>query len=207
MDIDPDLYPWISATAIAWGLLDCFFGYRIFKLTIAIFGGLSGALLGHAASLALQLNQGGMIAAMIVGGVAGAVVAFLVYLGAVFLAGFGFGLTLGILIMAGWNHTVAVLGGCVLGVATGFVAVKLQRPLIALSTALLGAFRAILALSFFTQQLDWIFYFRQPMQIAALIDGNPWMFPAVLVLAAIGTISQLEQDRGGGGKKSRDKND
>lgn len=206
MQITPDLYPWVSATAIAWGVLDCFFGYRIFKVTIAVLGGLAGVLLGHAAGIALQLNDGGTIAAVVVGGIIGAGIAFLLYLAAVFLAGVGFGLTLGVLLLSSWNHTAAVIGGCVLGLVAGFVALKLQRPLITLSTALLGAFRAVLGLTYFTHQLDWIFYYRQPVQIPALFDSHPWMYPAILILAAVGTIIQLGPGRDGSAKpKAKEK--
>src|SRR5262249_3535236 len=95
---------------------------------------------------------------------------------------------------------VALLTGLVLGIVGGFLAVKVQRVLIILSTALLGSFRAVLALLYFTHQIDWLFYFKQPEQMPALIDSHGWMFPAILALAAVGVIAQLEL---GGGKEPR----
>ena len=193
-----DLYPWISAGAMAWGVLDVFFGYRIFKVTLAIVGGLIGVVLGQAAATALALGPGGQIAAMVVGALLGAGLAFLLYIAAVFVAGFGFGATLGMLLLANFHHMVALLTGLVLGVIGGFLAVKMQRILIILSTSLLGSFRAVLALSYFTSQIDWLFYFKQPDQMPALIDGNRWMFPSILALAAVGVFAQLGF---GGGKE------
>jgi hypothetical protein len=187
-----ELYPWISAAAIAWGILDCFFGYRVFKVTLAIVGGIIGAFLGHAAGLALGLGSTGAIIGLIVGGLLGAGLAFLLYIAAVFVAGFGFGVTLGILLLTHFNHMVALLSGCVLGVIGGFLAVKLQKILIMLSTALLGSFRVVLAASYFISRLDWVFYFQQPQQLPALIDNNTWMFPVILALAAVGVIAQFE---------------
>jgi hypothetical protein len=195
-----DLYPWISAGAMAWGVLDVFFGYRIFKVTLAIVGGLIGVVLGQTAATALALGPGLEVAAMVMGALLGAGLAYLLYLAAVFVAGFGFGATLGILLLANFHHMVALLTGLVLGVIGGFLAVKVQRVLIILSTSLLGSFRAILALSYFTSQIDWLFYFKQPDQIPALIDGNRWMFPSILALAAVGVIAQLEL---GGGKEPK----
>lgn len=197
-----DLYPWISAGTIAWGLLDCFFGYRVFRFTVALLGALAGAAGGQAAATALGLGHGGVIGGILAGGLLGAGLAYLLYLAAVFLAGFGFGSTLGILVLTHLNHTVALLGGGLLGVIGGFLAVKLQRVLLILSTALLGSFRALLALTYFSSRIDWLYYVQQPPQIPALIDGNPWMFPAVLALAAVGTIAQFGLD-GSGGKKNR----
>lgn len=199
MHVDAELYPWLSAGAIAWGLLDCFFGYRIFKLTIAVLGGFAGAVLGHFLAVAVNLDPTAALVALVVGGLLGAGLAFLLYLAAVFFAGFAFGLTLGVLLLARLDHSAAVVGGVVLGLIGGLVAVKLQKALIVLSTALLGAFRAVLALSYFTHETGWLYYYSQPAQLPALLDGHGWMFPSILVLAVIGVVAQAES----GGRKEK----
>lgn len=206
MQPSAELYPWFSVAVIAWGVLDCFFGYRVFKITLALVGGVLGGVLGQLAATALELGPAGLTACLLVGGVLGAGLAFLLYIVAVFVAGFGFGATLGILLLANYHHMVALLSGGVLGIVSGFLAVKIQRVLIMLSTALLGAFRAVLGLAYFTSQIDWLYYFRQPDQMPALIDSNPWMFPSILALAAVGVIAQFELG-GGGGKKKNPEND
>lgn len=200
-----ELYPWVSAGVIAWGVLDCFFGFRVFKFTVTLLGGLVGAFLGQAASGALGLGHSGQIGGLLVGGVLGAGLAFLLYIAAVFVAGFGFGAALGLLILTQLGHMVALLGGCILGVAGGFLAVKLQRVVIILSTALLGSFRALLAATYFSSQIDWLFYCQQPQQLPALIESNPWMFPSVLALASVGAIAQFGLGGSGGEKKGRSK--
>lgn len=207
MQIDPELYPWITVAAIAWGLIDCFFGYKVFKVTVALLGAVAGALLGQLGATAAGLGQGGELAGIFVGALFGAGLAFLLYFAAVFLAGFGFGATLAILLLSHFNHMVALLASLVVGVIGGIVAVKLQKAVIVLATALLGSFRALLALTYFTSEIDWVFYYRQPQQIPALIDHNAWMFPAILVLAAVGAIAQFELAGDGGGKKSKKKSE
>jgi hypothetical protein len=202
-----ELYPWISAGAIAWGVLDCFFGYRIFKITLAVLGGLIGVVFGQAAGAALGMGAAGEISGLVLGGLLGAGLAYLLYLAAVFVAGFLFGATLGILLLANFNHMVALLSGAVIGVIGGFLAVKLQRVLIMLSTALVGAFRAILALSFFTSRMDWLYYLQHPNQIPALIDNNGWMFPAILALATVGVIAQFELGGSAAKKKTKAKDE
>jgi hypothetical protein len=103
-----------------------------------------------------------------------------------------FGATLGMLILANFNHEVALLSSCVIGIIAGVLAVKLQRVVLILATALLGSLRALLGTMYFTQHLDWIYYLTQkPQQLPALIDGNRWLFPAVLALAAVGAIAQF----------------
>jgi Domain of unknown function (DUF4203) len=208
-DVHPsvELYPWVSAGAIAWGILDCFFGYRIFKVTVALLGGLIGAIFGQAAGAALGMGMGGEVGGLLVGGLLGVGLAFLLYTAAVFAIGFGFGATLGIMILAHFNHMVALMGGCVLGVVAGLIAVKLQRVILILATALLGSFRALLAATYFSNQIDWLFYFQQPQQIPALIDNNAWMFPAILALASVGVIAQFGLDGPAGKKKSKPKDE
>lgn len=200
MQIDAELYPWFSIAALVWGLLDCFFGYRVFKITVALFGAMAGALLAQAGARAAGLGNGGELAALAVGSLLGAGLAFLLYLVGVFVAGFGFGAVLAMLLLAHFDRMVALLGAVVVGVVGGVAAVKLQRVIIILATALTGSFRAVLALMYFTSQLDWAFYLRQPQQLPAVIDANAWVLPAVLVLAAVGTIAQFEV---GGGKSSK----
>lgn len=201
MQIDPDLYPWLSVAGITWGVLDCFFGYKVFKVTLALFGALIGLGLAQLATRYFGAGPAIETISLIAGAVIGASLAFLLYIAAVFVAGFGFGATLGVLLLANFHHMVALLAGVVLGITGGFLAIKVQRILIILSTALLGSFRSILALSYFTSQIDWLFYFRQPEQLPALIENNSWMFPSILALAAVGVVTQLELGGSAGAKK------
>ncbi|HVT73819.1 MAG TPA: DUF4203 domain-containing protein [Lacunisphaera sp.] len=204
MHPDAELYPWVSAGAIAWGLLDCFFGYRIFKITLAILGGLVGVVFGQAAGAALGLGPAGEIGGMIVGGLLGLGLTFLLYLAAVFIAGFLAAATLAILLLANLHPMVALLAAGVIGLVGGYLALKLQRVVLVLATALLGAFRVVLATCYFTEQLDWIFYFEKPPQIPALVAGHPWMLPSVVALAAVGAVVQLGTGAKGGKKKAKE---
>ena len=160
-------------------------------------------ILGQAAGAALGLGSGAEIGGMIAGGLLGAGLAFLLYTGAVFVAGFGFGATLGVLLLTHYNHMVALMSGLVLGIIGGFLAVKLQQVLIILSTALLGSFRAVLAVSYFTNQLDWFYYYQHPQQIPALIDNSGWMFPVIIGLAVAGAFAQF--GLGGGSSTAKKK--
>ncbi|WP_438481111.1 TM7S3/TM198-like domain-containing protein [Oleiharenicola lentus] len=205
MTPSPELYPWITVAAIVWGLLDIFFGYKVFKITLAVFGGLVGGVLGQTAGVALGYGLTGQIIGFVFGGLIGAGLAWLLYLAAVFLAGFGFGATLAVLLLAHFNHMAAMLGGCVLGIIGGFVALKMQQVLIVLSTSLIGAFRVVVALAYFTSKIDWFWYFQNPQNLPALIDNNTWMFPAILVLAVIGAVAQFGLGGSSGEKKKAQK--
>lgn len=203
MRIDAELYPWISAGAIAWGVLDCFFGYRVFKVTLAVVGCLLGAVLGHAAGAALGFALAGELAGLVIGGLVGGGLAFMLYSGAVFVAGFGLGATLGVLLLKRFDSTFTLVLGIGFGVVGGFLAVWLQRILIIVSTALLGSFRAVLAAAYFVVRVDWLYYYEQPRQIPALIDSHGWMFPSIVALAVAGVIAQFELGGSPVKKKSR----
>lgn len=205
--MNAELYPWISAAALAWGVLDCFYGYRVFKITLAVMGAVAGGIFGQAAGAALDLGAAGEIGGLIIGALLGGGLAFLLYIVGVFLTGFGFGAAIGILLLANYNHMVALLTGLVLGVIGGIAAVKIQRVLLILSTALLGAFRAVVALAYFTSKLDWVFYFRQPDQVPALIASHPWMLPAIVLLAAVGVFAQFGLGGKSGAKKPKKSDD
>lgn len=198
-----EFYPWVSAGAIVWGVLDVFFGYRVFKITLAVVGGLIGLAASHGLAGFIGLEPGVTTALLVVGAMLGAALAFLLYLAAVFVAGFGFGATLALLLLSQQTQLVSLVAGLVFGIVGGFLAVKVQRILIVLSTSLLGSFRAILALTYFTARIDWLYYFRQPDQIAALLDGNGWMLPAILALAAVGVVVQLGLGGSGDQKKNQ----
>jgi Domain of unknown function (DUF4203) len=197
-------YPWLSAGAIAWGVLDVFFGYRVFKITLAVVGGLIGLAAAHGLAGLLGVEPAIATALLVVGAMLGAALAFLLYLAAVFVAGFGFGATLALLLLAHQHQFVALVAGLVLGIIGGFLAVKVQRILIVLSTSLLGSFRAVLAMTYFTGQIDWLFYVRSPEQMPALLDGNGWMMPSILAFATVGVLTQLELGKAKESKKKKD---
>src|SRR5688500_16359807 len=71
------------------GIVSCFFGYRLFRIVLAIFGFILGAL--AASSVFGVSDTGPMLAAAIVGGVIGAVILTLAYFVGVVLVGAGLG--------------------------------------------------------------------------------------------------------------------
>jgi hypothetical protein len=202
--IDPELYPWLSAGMIAWGLLDCFFGYKIFKLSIIVGGAVMGAVVGNIFGTALVPGMTGMGLGLVAGALLGGGLAYLLYLTMVFLAGMMFGLTLGLLIFSNYDPRIAIIAGGGLSLVGGYLAVKLQPIVLILATALVGAFRALLAFLFFTHPIDWVYYVsQQPQQIPILIENHNWLLPATLALTALGAMVQFSQQRGSRSKKDR----
>src|SRR4051794_13601982 len=79
----------VAVLLVLGGALSCFAGYRLFKITLAIYGFIFGAML---ASSAMGItNTTGMIAAAVGGGIVGALVLVFAYFIGIALVGAGLG--------------------------------------------------------------------------------------------------------------------
>jgi hypothetical protein len=181
-----------AAVLLVWGLLDCFFGYRIFRVAIALLGALVFGL--FASSVVGQWFGGGEVlhwVAFAVGALLGLVFSFAFYLVGVFFAGFAFGYVVALALVPFTGPAATLLIGAVAGAGCGLLALMFQRLLIAAATAFVGAFRVALAAAFFLEGLDWQFYLRSPEQVPALLVGRWWVPVVVLALGLCGLIVQL----------------
>ncbi len=131
-----------AAISIFFGLLWCFFGYRIFRpllvTTIGLFGGLIGASCAAVASASIiAWIIGGLIGAL-VGGVCGYVFVYV----SVFLLGMNFatgGAFLLFTTVGKMPQNSALFAALVVGAAGGLIALLMMRPLLIIYTALTGA--------------------------------------------------------------------
>src|SRR5256885_10392104 len=128
------------------GAIACFAGYRLFRLVLAIFGFLFGAWL--ASSMMGVTNTMGMLAAAIVGGLAGALILVFAYFVGIALVGAGLGALVAHVswsaLRAGDPPALLVIGLAVVGAIGAMV---LQRYVIILSTAFGGAWTLLLGLT------------------------------------------------------------
>jgi hypothetical protein len=180
---------------ILCGAIACFAGYRLFKLVLAIYGFVIGAML--ASSTMGVTNTTGMVLAALVGGLAGALALVFAYFVGIGLVGAGLGALVAHL---GWGYVrpgdpppMALVGLAIVG---AIVAMVLQRYVIVVATAFGGAWTMIvgwLALESArpnartpTMAADvWILYPMTPAQ------GQRWVPIAWLVLGSLGTAVQL----------------
>ena len=105
-----------AAVLIAGGFLACFFGYRLFKAVLAVFGFIIGAL--AASSVFGATDTAPMVIAALVGGIAGAALLLAAYFVGVALIGAGIGALLVNLI---WTQ--------VEGEATAIYLARLLKPM------------------------------------------------------------------------------
>jgi hypothetical protein len=132
--------------AIFFGLLNCFFGYRLFLVTVAIAGFLIGASLGYMVGVWTGSWIVGLVAAAMLGLIAGwactmAYYAFIFVVGAI-------GFALASSFIAGLFYTdVHVFIPTIFGLIGGFLSLWLQRVIIIIATASQGALASIMACS------------------------------------------------------------
>lgn len=128
------------------GIVECFWGYRFFRIVLAIAGFFVGAGIGIV--LAGNAEQSIVILAAIVGGIIGAVLFYFLYFVGPFLAGIGLGITLGGILasdlhVSGNMAYLIVIVGAVVG---GILGLILSKYIIMLSTAFIGATQIVTAI-------------------------------------------------------------
>ncbi len=184
------------------GIVACFFGYRLFRIVLAIFGFILGAL--AASSIFGVSDTGPMIVAAIVGGLVGAGILIAAYFVGVALIGAGLGAAAANLFFATSDRDPQFLAVVFLSIAGATAAMYLQRYFIIVGTGFGGAWTMIVgamaalgdraALAAAVSGNVWVAY---PMNPA---PGQRWVPIAWLALGAIGTGVQLGIT---GGEKGR----
>ena len=146
-----------GVVAILVGLGICFWGYRLIRVVLAIFGFAVGAILGFAlANLAGTSTEVALIAAL-AGGLIGAALSAAVYKFGIFLLGASAGAVLGGMLGANLGGNGQVIAAVVAAVLVGVLAVVAQRVVIILVTAFSGSWLAARAGTalLVAQAVDW----------------------------------------------------
>lgn len=175
------------------GAVASFFGYRLFRIVLSIFGFILGALL--ASSVFGTSDTGPMIVAAIVGGLIGAAVLFAAYFFGVAMVGAGLGAVAANFAFAAGDrapHFLVVVFAAVVG-AVG--AIYLQRYVIIVGTAFGGAWTLIVgamalvgnrtALAAAATGNVWVAYPLDPA------PGQQWVPIAWMVIGLIGMGVQM----------------
>ena len=95
-----------AAILLGGGIISCFFGYRLFRTVLAIFGFILGAL--AASSLFGVSDTGLMLIAAVVGGLVGAFVLIAAYFVGVALVGAGLGAVIANLVFSAGDRDPSV---------------------------------------------------------------------------------------------------
>lgn len=149
-DLTPQQINGLIAIAVAIGTLYCFLGYRTLRFVLGLTGFLMAG--GVAATLVNWISQGNQLATLIalfIGGMCGAFALYFLYRTGVFLLGLMGTALITHNVLAAQPDTwipLAVLG---LAVAGGLFALLIERPVILLATAALGAWMVVSGVAYF----------------------------------------------------------
>ncbi|HTM03889.1 MAG TPA: DUF4203 domain-containing protein [Vicinamibacterales bacterium] len=192
------------------GVIACFFGYRLFRVVLALSGFFIGALL--ASSVFGASSTGPMLIAALVGGLIGAAIMFTAYFVGVAISGAVLGALIATLWFSTGNqgpHFLVIVIAAAIGAAA---AMYLQRYFIIVATGFGGAWTIIVgamallgdkrALSAAATGDVWVVYPLNPA------PGRGWVTYAWVALGLIGITVQLGWtggEKGRVGKRSRKK--
>ena len=196
-----------AAILLGGGIISCFFGYRLFRTVLAIFGFILGAL--AASSLFGVSDTGLMLIAAVVGGLVGAFVLIAAYFVGVALVGAGLGAVIANLVFSAGDRDPSVFMVILFSVAGAVGATYLQRYFIIVGTAFGGAWTMIVgamalvgdraALRAATSGDVWVAYPLNPA------PGQRWVVAVWIVLSLIGAGVQLGITGGDNGRVVRRK--
>ncbi len=134
----------IALLSIAFGLFNCFFGYRMFRIMLAAYGFVLGAVAGFAFVSTVAAGQTlWLVLGAVAGGLLGALLMVVFYFVGVFVVGALAGaLLIDVLFLAlGLDPLLVVL--IVVALVAGIAALFFQRIAVILATALAGAWTTI----------------------------------------------------------------
>jgi hypothetical protein len=179
-----------AAVLIAGGLLACFFGYRLFRLVLGVYGFILGAL--FASSLVAASNTTGMLVAAAIGGIIGAAIMFSAYFVGVIIVGAGLGAMVAYGAWAPVGHDPNQLIVILFAVVGAIGAWLSQRYVVIAGTALGGAWTAVggaaALLSSRRPSASDAVWLAYPLQPA---PGHRWFLVAWLALSVVGLAVQL----------------
>lgn len=186
--------PIFYGVMIGAGAISCFFGFRLFKLMVAVLAGFVGALAG--AALGYQFGEDPSLWTLIflfIGGVAGALLGFFFFSLAAAFAGSSLGVAMSLPWVGHMENPLWQLL-TMLGVAMLFalIAVVAVNLVIRLGTAYIGAFGMVYGSWFFFDGPAIHELLKDSESIIPILAENP--VPAV-VMMVVGTIGLLVQAR------------
>src|SRR5258705_223460 len=130
-----------AGVAIVGGILICFWGYRMLKVTLGITGAVFGASGGWALGLSLASGSTGIaLVCAVLGAVVGAVLCIWLFFLGIFLLGASAGTALAAAVFNALGHQPEPLVVLIVAVVFGVIAIVVQKFMIVISTAFSGSY-------------------------------------------------------------------
>ena len=150
MDLPQDVLHFIIGLSILVGTIQCFFGYRIFKIVLGLTGFLVGGALGGAIGFEVAQEEIVALVAGLLGGLIGAALLVVLYFIGIFLMGAFLGGLLGAVMFALAESSAEPALLLILAVIAGVIALIFQKLMIIVSTGFGGAWSVVTGIAYFT---------------------------------------------------------
>lgn len=180
----------VALGAIALGLLQCFVGYRIFRVILGITGFILGGLLAGYFVYGLTQSQLVAFVAGVIGGLIGAGLMAGLYIVGVFLIGAIFGgVAVSALFAVGGGSAPAWLV-LMVAIIAGVLAALIQKPMIVIATSFGGAWWAVTGIAAIAGAVEMQGLGTFP---AGLQSASPGWLIGWFVLGVVGLIVQFRR--------------
>jgi len=131
---------------LLFGILLSFFGYKIFKIAIALLGFLMGFIISYKIGyMIFQTEIAGIITGLIVGIIIALLILFL-YFFSIIIARFIFGFFIAYNILPKMDGMLLIIFYLVFMISGGIFAFYLQKGIIAISSAFIGAYFIVISI-------------------------------------------------------------
>ncbi len=170
----------VAVFSIALGILNCYFGYKIFKFVLGIVGFCAGFLTAGALGMIIFGGETSVAFLLAVfGGIIGAFFMVMFYKFGIFILGAGLGAFLSIMITGTAGQEANIFLITALALAGGITALLLQKLMIIIATSFGGSWGIVSgAFSFFGKEADLTAMINQP----EILKSMGWIYYLMLLL-------------------------
>jgi hypothetical protein len=145
----PEIVEPAILVAILIGMVQCFFGYRLFKVAVAIIGFSLGAALAMAIISAISIEKIAVLLSGLLGGITGAVMVLTLYYVGIFAMGAALGGIAGSFAGSAAGLSSAMWLIIAAAVIAGILALIFQKYMVILATSFGGSWLMVMALGCF----------------------------------------------------------
>ncbi len=186
----------IHIAAIVWGLTDCFWGWRLFKLTITLLGIAYGCVLGIFIVYSFNNDPVYLLVGCILGGISGGIVSFAIYLSGMFVLGFTFAVIMSGTLVSFIDSTWANVALIFFGLLGGIASVILTKHIVIILTSFVGAYRVVFGIGYFFGGYSiWETVFNLKLMMDRLMHSFNYQIATILLGAFSAYIQYRAQNK------------
>jgi len=185
----------VAVVVIGSGLLACFFGNRLFRIVISVYGFIFGVYL---TDLVFEVTETAWIViTSIAGGLFGALICWSVYLFIVALVGAGLSVLITDLVFGHFEYELKLWIIVVAAISGACISFRLQRMAVILGTAFGGSWTVLIGISLLGFIPDMTFSSNQFFDNFSVGLGfvPEWVKGIWLILSALGVLLQVRMSK------------